>query len=266
MGQPYELQSLVDISGGWDWKNKHVSQAYIDKTLGIQVNDKGIAINDIIESGTVLICAGPADLEIAMSSADGVRIVPIGLVSSAQINMSKPLSRIFEIGSRLSYLIPGKTVGGIGMSRVFFDGPSLLKAMYFGEVKADYSTSDKKYAKFMSSKYLNTSGAESYQEFEPIGSGQMSMNLASSFFDQPVGLAFYFKDQQDDMVSQNYFEGCRVSSHQLSIQADMNVLLEGVSIEFVRVRPVNTVASHLYVKGQNLADINIVSPFSNIGD
>jgi hypothetical protein len=264
MGNPINLDSLVDLSGGWDWKNKHVSQAYIDKT-GFQANKQGIAINDIVESGTVLICAGPADFEQALSGSVGIRIVPIGLVDTAQISMSKPLSRIFEIGSRLSYLIPGKTVGAINMSRVFFDGANILKALYMGEVKADYSTVDKKFAKFMSNKYLDSSGNESYQEFEPIGSGQMSINLASSFFDQPTGLAFYFKDQQSDTVSQIYFEGCRISTHQLGISAAMNVLSEGVSIEFIRVRPINTAASYDYIKGTNLADVNIISPLINKG-
>jgi len=261
--QPIDLQELIDHSGGWNWEDAHVSQAYI-APQGIDFKES-VAINDIVESGTVLIAAGPADLDKAAAntnpdgSVDGMRIVPIGLVETAQISLNKPLSRIFEIGSKLSYIIPGRTVGGISLSRVFFDGPSLLKIIYAGEIKSDYASIKNKYAKFMSNPYLDPTGTELYQEFSNIGSGNLAMNLASSFFEQPIGLAFYFKDQQDDTVGQTYFEGCRISTYNLGISANMNVLTESINMEFVRCRPINTVASKDYIKGKNLADLNIVS-------
>lgn len=255
---PINLQEKVDHSGGWSWEDQHVSQAYISPH-GIDEKES-IAINDIVESGTVLIAAGPSDL--AKATEDSIRIVPIGLVETAQISMSKPLSRIFEIGSKLSYIIPGRTVGGISLSRVFFDGPSLLKALYFGEVKEDFATVDKKFAKFASNEY-NLDGDEAYQAFANIGSGNLAMNLASSFFDQPVGLAFFFKDQQSDTVGQTYFEGCRVSTYNLGISSSMNVLTESVNMEFVRCRPINNVTTVDYSKGNNLADLNIISEQTN---
>ena len=270
MAEKYDITEKIDHSIGWSWEDQHVSQAYNTPT-GIDTK-ASIAINDIVESGTVLIAAGPSDLNAAQGggsgdiglSADstGIRIVPIGLVETAQISMSKPLSRIFEIGSKLSYLIPGRTVGGISLSRVFFDGPSLLKALYFGEVKADFSKANSKFAQFASNKY-DLNGTEAYQKFASIGSGNLAMNLASSFFEQPVGLAFFFKDQQSDTVGQTYFEGCRISTYNLGISANMNVLTESVNMEFVRCRPINTVNTKNYDKGKNLADLNIVSAETN---
>ena len=260
MPAKFDLEEKIDHSGGWSWEDAHVSQAYISPQ-GIDTNES-IAINDIVESGTVLIAAGPSDLTKASEDGEGYRIVPIGLVETAQISMNKPLSRIFEIGSKLSYLIPGRTVGGISLSRVFFDGPSLLKALYFGEVKADFATADSKFAQFMSSPYT-LDGDEAYQKFAGIGSGNLAMNLASSFFEQPVGLAFFFKDQQSDTVGQTYFEGCRVNTYNLGISANMNVLTESVNMEFVRCRPINTVVTPDYIKGENLADLNIISAQTN---
>lgn len=257
MADRTQLEALIDHSTAWDWQEAHVSQAYVtgDDVKGDAARARAISINDIVESGTVLIAAGPADLDKAIAkSKDGIRIVPIGLVETAQIGMSKPLSRIFEIGSQLSYIIPGRTVGGISLSRVFFDGPSLLKALYMGEVVADYATDRNKYAKFASS------SIDDYQKFANIGSGNLAMNLASSFFDQPCGLAFFFKDQGNDLVGQTYFEGCRVSSYNLGISANMNVLTEAVNMEFVRCRPINTANVESYTKGGSYADLNIVSP------
>jgi hypothetical protein len=260
-----ELQELIDHSGGWNWEDQHVVQAYLNKTNGI-TTEPSIGIHDIIEAGTVLIAAGPSDLDTATDPTKNTsyRVVPIGLIESAQVSLNKPLSRIFEIGSKLSYIIPGRTVGGIALSRVFFDGPSILKAMYFGEVKADYATQDKKYTQFISSPY-KVNGVQKYEEFANIGSGNLAMNLASSFFDQPIGLAFFFKDNQTDTVGQTYFEGCRISTYNMGISAGMNVLTESINLEFVRVRPILTTESWSYTKGTNIADINIVSAGGNKG-
>jgi len=271
MGQPINLENLIDHSGGWDWKNSHVAQAYLEPT-GLDTK-KSIAVQDIVESGTVLVAAGPADLDRAVeggvvgTGADGYRIVPIGLIEGVQISMNKPLSRIFEIGSILSYIIPGRALGGISLSRVFFDGPSLLKAIYMGEVKADAADETWKYAKFVSSQFVTATDKDAYQRYAHIGSGQLAINLASTFFNQPVGLAFYFKDQQSDTVSQVYFEGCQVSSHNLGISANMNVLTESISMEFIRCRPIITSATWNYKypmdKGKKMVDLNVVSPMGN---
>jgi hypothetical protein len=272
MAYEYEnktLEDLVDHTGGWSWENKHVSQAYNrNGTTGIEER-ASIAIHDIIESGTVLIAAGPSDLGAAVKRAEGTgtglgfRVVPIGLIETAQLSMNKPLSRIFEIGSKLSYIIPGRTVGGMSLSRVFFDGPSILKALYMGEVIADYASDKIKYAKFQS---LAAEG-DAYQEFANIGSGNLAMNLASTFFDQPTGLAFFFRDLKSDNVGQTYFEGCHVSTYNLGISANMNVLTESVNMEFVRCRPILTANS--WDPGantsDNITDINIVSSQTNGG-
>src|ERR1035437_32482 len=121
--QVQNVSDLTDHSAGWNWETRHVSGSFNDAT---NPDAQGaVSIVDIVEAGTILIAAGPADLDVAMAKGGGINIVPIGLVESAQINMSKPLSRIFEIGSKLSYIIPGRTVGGISINRVFLDGPSL---------------------------------------------------------------------------------------------------------------------------------------------
>lgn len=274
----HNLESKIDHSAAWSWEDSHVAQAYVDPTsssTGLSYQE-GIAINDIVESGSVLIAAGPADLSIATdpqkNPGAGYNIVPIGLVETAQISMNKPLSRIFEIGSKLSYLIPGRTVGGITLSRVFFDGPSLLKALYMGEVEADYATADVKKAKFVSNQYYE-GGQKAYLDYANIGSGNLAMNLASSFFEQPVGLAFLFKDQNSDTVGQTYFEGCRVSTYNIGISANMNVLTESVNMEFIRCRPINTKATYEWVDPSSLEggapaqlfDKNIVSNMANQG-
>jgi hypothetical protein len=261
MASKLQIKDISNGSDNWNWEDQHVMQSFSPPNVA-QEGEQALGVHDIVEAGTVLIAAGPADLNSAADKSS-YKVVPIGLIETAQISLNKPLSRIFEIGSKLSYIIPGRTVGGLTLSRVFFDGPSIMKAMYFGEVEADYADKNHKYAKFSSSKkYHETTGVELYQKFANIGSGNMAINLASSFFDQPIGLAFFFKDQDTDLVSQTYFEGCRISTYNLGISAGMNVLTEAINLEFVRVRPILTAESNTYVRGSTISDMNIVSEYA----
>ena len=75
------ISEMINHESGWNWEDKHVSQSYLGPYN--EEEHKGIAINDIVESGTVLICAGPADLDMAVAAQGtaedvGFRIVPIG--------------------------------------------------------------------------------------------------------------------------------------------------------------------------------------------
>jgi hypothetical protein len=260
----HDISFNTDHTSGWDWENKHVSQSYGDNTGLSALKDTNI--HDIVESGTVLIAAGPADLEVASSNSDnGVRIVPIGLVESASIGMNKPLSRIFEIGSKLSYIIPGRTVGQIQLSRVFFDGPSLLKVLYAGEVTEDKWDGENKKAIF-SSNENQAASLDDANGMQPIGSGQVAMNLASTFFDQPVGLGFYFRDQENDDVGTIFFEGCRVGTYNMGISANMNVLTEAISMEFTQCVPVvSSTASVAPAVDQTGGDFGVLPDIPIIG-
>lgn len=264
--KPLAIDEVVNHQSGWDWENKHVTGSFNGATPGLANN---ISVYDIIESGTVLIAAGPADISAAAApsasdpqsntESNGINIVPIGLVETVQINMNKPLSRIFEIGSKLSYIIPGRTVGAISINRVFFDGPSLLKIIYSGEIKPTSESADlvNKYANFSSSP-----GASG--QYALTSSGNIAMNLASSFFDQPIGLAFFFADRGNNTVGQIYFEGCSISAYNMGISANMNVLTEAINMEFIRCRPIVTTASNQWSPGSGLlADLNVVGPNSN---
>ena len=244
---------MVSHEDGWNWDTEHVSQATIDET-GATRNK--VTSSDIVEAGSVLICAGPADLAEATKSGTSISLVPVGMIESAQISMNKQVNRIFEIGSKLSYIIGGRVMGGISLSRVFFDGPSMLKALYRGEVVEDSATEKKKLAKFAS----KHSAASDMEEFDHISSENIAMNLDSAFFDNPVGLCFIFKDQSKENVGQMYFEGCHITSYGMGISANMNVLSESVSIEFTKVTPVVTKQTGGANVAGALTDRNIITP------
>lgn len=239
----YKMADNLDHTMAWDW-DQHVSQSYVDNGTKKTGNDTMSSISDVVEAGSTLILAGPASLSNANKGVasptkanTGIRLVPIGLIENASINISKPVNRIFEIGSKISYIIPGRTVGGINLSRVFFDGASLLKILYAGEIESESADLTQKNAVFAS----DTTGKallDNGTKFENISSGNVGMNLASSFFDHPFGMGFVFKDQDQQDIGFIYFEGCVVTSYGMSINAGANVLIEGVNIEFTKIVPV----------------------------
>ena len=239
----------------WDFEGKHVSQSFADA----QNNIKPTTVSDVIDSGTVLLAAAPASLDEAVAiNPNGIRIVPIGMIESVSVQLGRQLSRIFEIGSKIGYIIPGRTVGDMSINRVLFDGDNLLKVLYGGELAADGAGVLYKYAQFSS----DTSGPGTTRRFAHISSGHIAMNLASTFFNQPCGLVLYFKDQQSDLVSELYFEGVHIGSYSFGMSAGANVLVESAQLSFIQVRPIVTVDSNVNDPDQ-LSDSNIVGGSEN---
>jgi len=263
MANVNQITDLFDHTTAWDWETKHVSQSFVDA----QGNYQNTSVADIIDSGTVLLAAGPADLDLALqntgggSTNGGIRIVPVGLIESASVQQSRQLSTIFELGSKLRYIVPGRTIGAMMINRVLFDGDNLLKVLYGGEVYKDYADTKNKFVKFVSDPIRTPGSTMPTRKFANIGSGHIAMNLASAFFNQPFGIAMYFKDQQNDLISEIYFEGCHVSAHSFGISAGANVLAESVNIEYVRVRPIIT-AGTLDGTIDQLTDSDIVGGWS----
>lgn len=221
------------ISGNvqdWQPQTEHVSK------IAQGVNNKSIvdphkAVN-FIEAGTVLICSGPATLESA-GDGDGpeINVLPIGLIEQASVQQSRPLQRIFEIGSKISYIIPGRAVGGIALNRMLFDGPSLLRMLTAGE----YTDGEESISN--GSETVITTSGETFVSQIP-GANGIDLNFMSSKFEMPFGLMMYFRDQSGKDVSATYFEGCRMSSHSFSIASQATIIAEAVNMEFTQVVPV----------------------------
>jgi len=224
--------------GSWEPNTKHVSQISLNETTGAPtVRDRqGL---DFIEAGTVLICAGPVSLDSAGAAGSEINVVPIGLIEQMSVQQSRALQRVFEIGSKLSYIIPGRTVGGFSISRMMFDGPSLLRMITAGEMKVTTPPSvgaSNGVATLSDSSTLAIST-------EDVGYGGIQLNFASKLLELPLGLMMYFRDAKDQNVSAVYFEEVRLSSHSFAMASQSTVIAESVNAEFVRVRPVQIVSA-----------------------
>jgi hypothetical protein len=127
---------------GWDWHTKHVEQA--------------LQQGEYVSAETILIAAGPPRFEqvafakgtpadkskpaqpakgteigaVQSNSAGAGAVYPVGLIENFGLSQNKQLQRLFEIGSKKSYFVPGRNIASFSLGRVLFWGPSILRVLY----------------------------------------------------------------------------------------------------------------------------------------
>ena len=149
-------------------------------------------------------------------------------------NMS--LSRIFEIGSVRSYFIPGRVVGQVGMSRIMYHGPSLLRVLY-----AYYQ--DLVPPTLVPAVFTNLGSATVFNPHDvviPPGYENIFLNLMSDLFTQPIGLLLMMKDSNEDTMGAGYLESAYVPNHSIATDAMGTLIQETASIQFERLVPIAT--------------------------
>ena len=211
-----------------------------------------------------LLCAGPPFFKQLTSAAVGateaahLAVYPIGITQNFSMQQSKSISRIFEIGSDRSYFIAGRSVGQLGLGRVYYNGPSLLRVLY-----AYYSTADvaipgthpikslfdtsKTTAPFgvppftPESSLVEPTGDTSKRLHAvriPPGYDNFFINLASDLFSHPFGLMFVLKDNEENTLGAIYLEQCYSPSHSFGTDAQGTLIQESVSIQYERIVPI----------------------------
>lgn len=182
---------------------------------------------------------GPSFLAAALASnspGEDQIAFPLGIVQSFTLGHNMNLSRIFEVGSVRSYFIPGRTVGQIGLQRVMYHGPSLLRVLY-----AYYA--DLVPPTLVAPVFANLGSAtvdNPHDVIIPPGYENVFLNLASDLFTQPVGLMVMFKDSNQDTMGAGYFEACYVPNHNIGLDANGVVIQESAGVQFERMIPIAT--------------------------
>jgi hypothetical protein len=223
----------------WDFYNYRVQQELVG--------------GQFVSAESTLIAAGPPRL--TTEGGAGTEIAyPIGLLETFGIQQSRQLQRIFEIGSTRSYFIPGRTVGSISIGRTFYFGPSLLRVLY-AYYRSNAGTFDLGTAAVgatvtspegrnevpdPSAALLDTFSVGDLHELKRNpGYGYLIIDLASDLFAQPTGLAVYFKDANTDTVGGFYVEDSYVQGHQMTVSSGSVLIMEGVSVQYDRLVPLN---------------------------
>jgi hypothetical protein len=223
----------------WDFYNYRVQQELVG--------------GQFVSAESTLIAAGPPRL--TQAGGAGTEIAyPIGLLETFGLQQSRQLQRIFEIGSTRSYFIPGRTIGSISIGRTFYFGPSLLRVLYAyyrsnagtfdlgtGEVGSVVtSPQGKNEVPNPNAALLDTFAVGDLHELKRNpGYGYLIIDLASDLFAQPTGLAVYFKDANTDTVGGFYIEDSYVQGHQMTVSSGSVLVMEGVSVQYDRLVPLN---------------------------
>jgi hypothetical protein len=213
----------------WSYKNMHVQTEIED--------------SNFVSSESSLIAGGPPDW-----TGNVMSVVPMGVVDSYAVTTRVLINQVFEIGSRLFYVVHGRSYGDITINRVFYNGPSLLSVLYGAytyTINGDSSTTIDSIAQSvtssgaptgMKSTDLNISGT--IAPGTPLDKGFFGFNLASELFQRPTGILLFFEDGSGNPVGGVYLEHCYVNGHQFTNASANLIVGEGVNLTYVMQTPI----------------------------
>lgn len=184
-------------------------------------------------------------------------VLPIGIIQNFNLSHTRQFNRIFEIGSERSYFISGRTVGQIGLGRIYYHGASLLRILYAyyqdligpTEIPAMFANAGA------------ASVANPHDVIIPPGYENIYVNLASDLFTQPIGLLMYLRDINNDTLGSIFFEACYLPNHTWATDSQGVLIQESVAVQFERAVPVS-VASLTLVSNTN----SLNAGGSNLGE
>lgn len=222
-----------------------------------------------ISADSVLIAAAPpriADMSAAPLSADlnaasvalGANkgrdaIYPIGLIEQISVQQQQMVQKIFEIGSRRSYQVGGRTQVAGSLGRVMFRGTSLLRAMYafypnkvgmangkvLGRGGLDDVVSNAIYNGYPDGPsnpfpeiFFAPGSFTAPDREDPAGvPAAFFGNLMSDLFAHPIGLVIILRDNNNDNYAAMYLEDTMVTTHSLNINSASALVTEAVTFQ-----------------------------------
>lgn len=210
----------------------------------------GLVDGQYVNAAFTMIAAGPprlANIGGAAAFAGAIAtggqaanqiVLPVGIVQNFNLSHTRQFSRIFEIGSERSYFIAGRTVGQLGLGRIWYHGASLLRTLY--AYYQDLVPPTLVPAMFPNSG--SASVANPHDVIIPPGYENLYVNLASDLFAQPIGLLMYIRDVNQDTLGAVYFEACYLPNHSLATDSQGVLMQESAAIQFERAVPVQVSA------------------------
>ena len=166
---------------------------------------------------------------------------PLGVCENVGLAQNKQLTRLFEIGSRRSYFIVGRTVTSLSIARTLYDGPNLLRALY-AYYPAQYMANAG--ARDSVATLLSVRETDFVPTRRVAGYGDFFCNLDSDLFDHPFGLLFLFLDSGNQPYGACYAENAYIQNYQFGISSQANIIGEGATIQCDQVLGVNVGSVH----------------------
>lgn len=212
----------------------------------------GMVDGKYANAGFTLLAAGPprisniggaAALTGALNNRLGANqiVYPMGIIQNFNLSQTRQFSRIFEIGSERSYFIAGRTVGQLGLGRIYYHGASLLRVLYaYYEDVLPPTLITPMFANQGSKTMSNP-----HDVIIPPGYENIYVNLASDLFAQPIGILMYIRDINQATLGAMYFEACYLPNHNWATDSQGVLIQESAAVQFERIVPVAVTALSL---------------------
>lgn len=242
-------------------------KSYINWRFASENVQTEITNGEYVSSESTLVLGGPSRLSHlvgAASELDAVSVqttmFPIGLLQNVSVAQNRQVSRLFEIGSKRAYFVPGRLFANFSVSRILFFGPSLMRMLYAVAPYADLGVGKPFKVEGREIKtpaqYANLFGQNKNQRtlISPPGYGDADpskdnrdffINLASDLFNVPIGLCMLLKDPKNRPYGALYLEDCYLESHAFGIDSNNIVIAEQVSGQVGQIAPVQLVTAGL---------------------
>jgi len=214
----------------------------------------GLREADFVNGQFIMVAAGPPHM--ANFGGPGQLnqnvVYPIGVTQNLAMSQNRVVTRIFEIGSERSYFIPGRTVGQVTLSRIWYHGPSLLRVLWayytdesaskFPAIKslfdAQFGGLDFPYLAGTSGDVPGDTGSLHDVQIPP-GYENFFINLGSDLFQNPIGLLLMVRDSSEQPIGAVYLEQCYVPTHSWAVDSQGLIVQESVGIQYERAVPIN---------------------------
>ena len=180
-------------SANWkeEFKNKHVNSG---------------EATDFISSFKTVIYAKKAD-----STTEVSAFRAIGVIQAYSWNESKQNDYIFELGSDIPYIVPGRTVGQININRCLLFGADIVNALY---------------------------GNEEFTGSAVSTNGSSSVINSIKDITEPLDILFVAYKGDGNSTPEKYskiFKNCHIGSRSESIQAGSVIISEGVQLAYENI-------------------------------
>jgi hypothetical protein len=215
----------------------------------------GMVDGNFVSGAFTIIAAGPprlanvggaaalADQLSKGSSGKGADqiVFPMGIVQNFNLSQTRNFMRVWEVGSERSYFIAGRNMGQIGLGRIYYHGPSMLRVLYayYQDLLPPVTV------KALWPNKGTEAMSNPHDVFIPPGYENIYLNLASDLFAQPVGLMLLLRDVNLNTLGALYFEACYVPNHTWGVDAQGVIIQEQCGIQYERALPVQVAALSL---------------------
>ena len=192
--------NVLSKNSSWeeDFKNKHLTNVKGTEFLS--------AFRTVIYARP---CATSGSQEVS-GSVESSEFKAVGVIQGYSWSEQREVQRIFELGSDIPYVVPGRTIGSLNLSRIMINGNDIVNALYDGK---------------------NTNGTNANDPQGGAGNNPETLNSLKDIT-VPMDILFVAFSTNGDGKNKysRVFKNCHIESRQESIGAGQVILAEQCSI------------------------------------